>query len=193
MHRWHTRPMAVYGAGLLGGTLLGGAAYLVGEVVLGGVARVSGDFVAAAMDLLAIALLGIAVAIGVGEPVYRLARERHPEWGKRARRQLWKGGFLGGPAVIALLSLMEMDWPSIMSGAGPMFRVLLYVIGAIQYVVTAPLRLTVDILDIPPEAPIVLALPLGAICVRYFSRPENMLDLDQPTDEENHGAAPAGG
>ncbi len=189
MHRWHTRPVAVYGAGLLGGVVLGGGAYLVGEVVLGGVARASGGIVAAIMDLLAITLLGFATAIGTGEPIYRLARLRRPEWGKRARRQLWKGGFLGAPAVVALLSLMEMDWPSIMSDAGSTYRILLYIIGGTQYVVTAPLRLMVDILDIPPEAPMVLALPLGAMCVRYFSRPENMLDLDDTQDEEDHGAA----
>lgn len=192
MDRWHTRPVAVYGAGLLGGVVLGGAAYLVGEFILGSIGRAGGDFVAAAMDLLAIVLLGFAVAIGTGEPIYRLATLRHPEWGQRARKQLWKGGFLGAPAVIALLSVMEMDWPSIMDGADATYRVLLYVIGATQYVVTAPLRLVVDVLDIPPEAPMVLALPLGAICVRYFSRPENMLDLDEPHDEEDHAAAPSG-
>ncbi|MBT3269573.1 hypothetical protein HN371_20680 [Candidatus Poribacteria bacterium] len=193
MDRWYTRLAAEYGSGLIGGVVLGGIAYLFGEFALGAVARTSGDWIAAGADLLAITALCFAVAIGSGEPIYRLAKREHPDWGERARKQLWKGGFLGAPAVIALLSLMEMDWPSIMAAPSPVFRVLLYAIGILQYVATAPLRLMVDVLGIPAEAPMVLALPIGALCVRYLARPENMLDINEPEDAQDHAAAASGG
>ncbi len=192
MDRWQTRLAAEYGAGVAGGVLLGGAAYLFGEYALGAVARASGDFVSGLMDLLAVAILGFAVAIGAGEPVYRIARLRHPEWGDRARKQLWKGGFLGAPAVIALLSLMEMDWPAIMAATSPVFRVILSIIGILQYIATAPIRLLVDVIGLPAEAPMVLALPVFALVVRYLARPEHMLDLEERQDAQDHAQAPSG-
>ena len=103
-----------------------------------------------------------------------------------------EGGFLGAPAVIALLSLMEMDWPAIMAATSPIFRILLSVIGIVQYIVTSPIRLMVDVLGLPVEVPMVLALPVFALVVRYLARPEHMLDLEERQDAQDHATATSG-
>ncbi|MDA1193171.1 MAG: hypothetical protein O3A46_15965 [Candidatus Poribacteria bacterium] len=184
-----------YLAGLIGGTLLGGVAYLFGEFGLRLLA--GGAWSSALLSLVAITLLTVAVVVGVGEPIYRLGRKSHPEWGSRARKELYKGAFLGTPAVIALLSLMEMDWGAIMMSEHPfiVIRILLLLVGAIQFVATAPIRLLVYTLNIPAEVVMVLAMPVGAVLIRHLARPESFLDAsDEAVANENeaHEHAPNG-
>ncbi len=175
-----------YFASLAGALVVGGAACLFGVFVLGWPGRASGVWGAATFSAIAIAVLCFAVAIGAGEPVYRLARRGHPEWGSRARKQIWKGAFLGAPAVIALLSLMEMDWMSIMgaSRGSAIARVFFVVIGLVQYAVTLPVRFFVDVLHIPAEILMIVAIPVGALLVAHCSRPESLSTPVPPSDAE---------
>lgn len=176
-----------YGAGLAGGVLIGGAVYLFGNTVLRWTALAVGGWAIDLSSLIAILLFAAAAAVGSGEPIYRLARRERPEWGKRARRQIWKGGFLGPTAVIAVLQVMELDWRAVAEPAlneGFLWRALKLFLAGFQYLITAPLRLIVYGLDIPAEIPIVLAMPVGALLVRYFGHPENMLDATPTANEE---------
>lgn len=183
-----------YGAGLAGAVLIGGAVYLFGNTALRWTALAIGGWATSLFPLIAILLLAAAVAVGGGEPIYRLARREKPEWGKRARWQIWKGGFLGPTAVIAVLQVMELDWRAVAQPAlneGFIWRALKLFLAGFQYLITAPLRLIVYGLDIPPEIPIVLAMPVGALLARYFAHPENMLDATPTNNEETPNDAAA--
>ncbi|GIX07312.1 MAG: hypothetical protein KatS3mg115_1715 [Candidatus Poribacteria bacterium] len=160
--------LADYFTGLAGGLLLGGAAWAIGEYGLRQLAR--GPWSAALMSILAIALLCTGVVIGVGEPLYRRARSR---WGQeipRLRSKVYEAAFLGSPAVIALLSLIEMDWNAIMFGGQLSLpvRLLLILLGLVQYVVTAPVRALLG-LGVPAEVLILLAMPLGAVLALHVA------------------------
>ncbi len=183
-----------YGAGLAGGVLIGGAALLFGNTALRWTALAIGGWAVDLSSLTALLLLAAAASIGSGESIYRLARREKPEWGKRARRQIWKGGFLGPTAVIAVLQVMELDWRAVAQPAlneGFLWRALKLFIAGFQYLITAPLRLIVYEFGIPAEVPMILAIPVGALLVRYFGHPENMLDATPTNNEETpNDAAP---
>jgi hypothetical protein len=178
MDRSPKKLVVEYVASLVGGLVGGGVTYFFGEVVLRLPGQSGGAWIAALCSGVAIAFLCFGVAIGAGEPVYRLGRRDHPQWGHRARMQLWKGAFLGAPAVIALLSLTEMDWTAIMttSRGNVIMTVFFFVIGVVQYAVTLPVRLLVYFLNVPAEAVMILAMPIGAMLVAHWARPETMVD-----------------
>jgi hypothetical protein len=87
---------------------------------------------------------------------------------------------------------MEMDWPAIMAATSPGFRIVFSVVGILQYIFTAPVRLMVHVLGFPVEAPMVLALPIFALVVRYLARPEHMLDLEERQDAQDHAEEASG-
>ena len=185
-NRWQIA-LKEYGAGLAGGLAIGGAAFLFGNYVLRPLALAIGGWGVELFTLTAILLLWAAVSVGSGEPIFRLARRERPEWGKRARRQIWKGGFLGPACVVALLTIMELDWAAVLQPAvneNIVWRFVKLPVVGFQYLVTAPLRLIVYGLDIPSPIPILLAMPVGALLVRYFAHPENMLDAPAAMDNE---------
>jgi hypothetical protein len=50
----------------------------------------------------------------------------------------------------------------------------------------------VHVLGFPVEAPMVLALPIFALVVRYLARPEHMLDLEERQDAQDHAEEASG-
>ena len=62
------------------------------------------------------------------------------------------------------------------SGLGRIFFV---VIGVVQYVVTVPVRVLVDVLGVPAEVVMIAAIPVGAMLVAHLARPESMRDEEQ--------------
>lgn len=163
-----------YALSLVGVVALGGGAYLFGEYVLRHLAH--GVWLSTFVSAISITLLCFGVVIGGGEPIYRLARRENPRLGSHARKQIWKGAFLGAPAVIALLSVSEMDWQSIMLGEhySAFLRGILFLIGILQYIVTFPVRLLVDVVGIPAVVVMTLAAPVGALMARHWSKPETL-------------------
>ena len=168
-----------YAAGLAGGLLLGGAAFLLGNTVFKWAALALGGIAVDLFALFSILLLFAAAAVGAGEPIYRLGKREHAHWGRRARIQLWKGGFLGPAFVIALLQIMELNWKEIAQPPASEFilsKIFRVLIAGAQYIFTAPFRLLVHGLNIPSEVPILLAIPVGALLIRYFHNPSKMRD-----------------
>jgi len=158
-----------YALGLAGSVVVGGAAYAFGEILLRRLAV--GLWGTALASAAAVGLLCLGVVVGGGEPVYRRARRQHLPLRPDARKQIWKGAFMGAPTVIALLSVAEMDWPAILSSghAFALFRLLIVIVALVQYVATAPVRLLVYTLGIPAEVVMVLAAPVGAVVMRHVA------------------------
>jgi len=153
-------------AGAVGG---GGVAYGIGELILRRLAI--GIWGATLAGGLAVALLILGVVGGAGEPIFRRARRSDPTLGSYARKQLWKGAFLGAPTVIALLTVAEMDWTAIVASEQPFLplRLLILLAAVVQFVATAPVRFLVYAVGLPAELVMMLAAPIGAVVVRHRS------------------------
>jgi hypothetical protein len=104
------------------------------------------------------AAYGCAV-VGAGEGV-RLVGQR---FGVSVdRNNAYRGAFLGAPAVVALISLLNIQWGAIIA-PNMLIYLLLPVVHLISYIVSLPVRIFVDWLNFPPELLYVLAVPIGAI------------------------------
>lgn len=170
-----------YGLGLVGSVVVGGVAYAFGEIVLRRLAF--GLWGTAVSSALAIGALCLGVVAGGGEPIFRRAQHHGARLRADARKQIWKGAFIGAPTVIALLSVAEMDWSAILASNHALvpIRILIVVVVLIQYVATSPVRLLVYTLGIPAEVVMILAAPVGAVAMRHFSALEpDVTDVPSP-------------
>lgn len=86
------------------------------------------------------------------------------------RRGTYQGAFLGAPAIVALMSLLNIQWAELIP-QNLLISLLLPVFRALAFLISLPLR--VLLLLCPPELLYILAAPIGAILGYRLSRSTN--------------------
>ena len=84
------------------------------------------------------------------------------------RRGTYHGAFLGAPAIVALMLLLNIQWAELIP-QNLLISLLLPVFRALAFLVSLPLRILL-LLRCPPELLYILAAPIGAILGYRLSR-----------------------
>ena len=77
------------------------------------------------------------------------------------RKRTYQGAFLGAPAIVALMSLLNIHWEALVA-SNLLFYILLNIAQLLALVLSLPLRILLTI-KCPPELLYVVAAPIGAI------------------------------
>ena len=106
-----------------------------------------------------------ATVVGVAESV-RIAGLKFGVY--IGRRGTYQGAFLGAPAIVALMSLLNIQWTELIP-QNLLISLLLPVFRALAFLISLPLRILL-LLRCPPELLYILAAPIGAILGYRLSR-----------------------
>ena len=87
------------------------------------------------------------------------------------RRGTYQGAFLGAPAIVALMSLLNIQWAELIP-QNLLISLLLPVFRVLAFLISLPLRVLL-LLRCPPELLYILAAPIGAILGYRLSRSTN--------------------
>ncbi len=77
------------------------------------------------------------------------------------RKRAYQGAFLGAPAIVALMSLLNIHWEALVA-SNVLFYILLNIAQLLALIISLPLRILLAI-KCPPELLYVVAAPIGAI------------------------------
>ena len=77
------------------------------------------------------------------------------------RKDAYQGAFLGAPAIVALMSLLDIHWEGLMP-PNLLISLIFAVARLLAYLVSLPIRLLLQ-LYCPPELLYIIAAPIGAI------------------------------
>lgn len=77
------------------------------------------------------------------------------------RKRTYQGAFLGAPAIVALMSLLNIHWEALVA-SNLLFYVLLNVAQLLALIISLPLRILLAV-KCPPELLYIVAAPIGAI------------------------------
>ena len=77
------------------------------------------------------------------------------------RKRTYQGAFLGAPAIVALMSLLNIHWEALVA-SNLLFYVLLNIAQLLAVIISLPLRILLSI-KCPPELLYIVAAPIGAI------------------------------
>ena len=77
------------------------------------------------------------------------------------RKRAYQGAFLGAPAIVALMSLLNIHWEALVA-SNLLFYILLNIAQLLALIISLPLRILLAI-KCPPELLYVVAAPIGAI------------------------------
>jgi hypothetical protein len=77
------------------------------------------------------------------------------------RKRTYQGAFLGAPAIVALMSLLNIHW-EVLGASNLLFFVLLKLAELLAVIISLPLRILLAI-KCPPELLYIVAAPIGAI------------------------------
>lgn len=77
------------------------------------------------------------------------------------RKPTYQGAFLGAPAIVALISLLNIHWEALIA-SNLLFYVLLNIAQLLAFIISLPLRILLAI-KCPPELLYIVAVPIGAI------------------------------
>lgn len=109
-----------------------------------------------------------ATVVGVAESVRFAGRKFGVHIG---RRGTYQGAFLGAPAIVALMSLLNIQWAELIP-QNLLISLLLPVFRALAFLISLPLRVLL-LLRCPPELLYILAAPIGAILGYRLSQSTN--------------------
>ena len=126
------------------------------EVIIAG--RVQHGFWVGLLLLISFGVTYGATVVGVAESVRFAGRKFGVDIG---RRGTYEGAFLGAPAIVALMSLLNIQWAELVP-QNLLISLLLPVFRAIAFLISLPLRVLL-LLRCPPELLYILAAPIGAI------------------------------
>ncbi len=115
--------------------------------------------------------------IGVAESVRFVGRKFG---GHVARKGAYQGAFLGAPAIVAIMSLLNIHWAEL-SPQNPFGAFLMLLLRFLAFLITLPLNILL-LIKCPPELLYILAGPIGAILGYRFSRSES--SNSQPLTED---------
>ncbi len=77
------------------------------------------------------------------------------------RKRTYQGAFLGAPAIVALMSLLNIHWEALVA-SNLLFYILLNVARLLALIISLPLRILLAV-KCPPEILYIIAAPIGAI------------------------------
>jgi hypothetical protein len=77
------------------------------------------------------------------------------------RKRTYQGAFLGAPAIVALMSLLNIHWEALVA-SNLLFYILLNVAQLLAFIISLPLRILLAV-KCPPELLYIVAAPIGAI------------------------------
>ena len=77
------------------------------------------------------------------------------------RKRTYQGAFLGAPAIVALMSLLNIHWEALVA-SNLLFYILLNIAQLLALIISLPLRILLAI-KCPPELLYIIAAPIGAI------------------------------
>ena len=77
------------------------------------------------------------------------------------RKRTYQGAFLGAPAIVALMSLLNIHWEAL-AGSNLLFDILLILAQLLALIISLPLRILLEV-KCPPEFLYIVAAPIGAI------------------------------
>lgn len=77
------------------------------------------------------------------------------------RKRTYQGAFLGAPAIVALMSLLNIHWEALVA-SNLLFYILLNVAQLLALIISLPLRILLAV-KCPPELLYIVAAPIGAI------------------------------
>ena len=77
------------------------------------------------------------------------------------RKRTYQGAFLGAPAIVALMSLLNIHWEALVA-SNLLFYILLNVAQLLAVIISLPLRILLAV-KCPPELLYIVAAPIGAI------------------------------
>ena len=77
------------------------------------------------------------------------------------RKRTYQGAFLGAPAIVALMSLLNIHWEALVA-SNLLFYVLLNIAQLLAFIISLPLRILLAI-KCPPELLYIVSAPIGAI------------------------------
>lgn len=103
------------------------------------------------------AVYGSAIA-GVAESI-RFAGRRFGA--SIDRKSAYQGAFLGAPAIVALMALLNIHWEGLIA-PNLLFYLLLAIAQLLSFIISLPLRILLSI-HCPPELLYIIAAPVGAI------------------------------
>ena len=85
-----------------------------------------------------------------------------------ARKGAYQGAFLGAPAIVAFMSLLNIHWAELIP-QNLLIKLLLPVFQLLAFVISLPLRILLS-LNCPPGLLYIVAAPIGAILGYRLSR-----------------------
>ena len=154
--------------GAVVGLVGGGICLFIFEKFLWGVIiadRVQHGFWVGLFLLISFGITYAATVAGVAESV----RFAGLKFGTHINRKgAYQGAFLGAPAIVALMSLLNIPWGELIP-QNLLISLLLPVFRAFAFLVSLPLRVLL-LLKCPPELLYILAAPIGAILGYRLSR-----------------------
>ncbi len=79
------------------------------------------------------------------------------------RKNAYRGAFLGAPAIVAVISLLNIHWEAIVA-PNTLIYLILPVVHLIAYIISLPIHILIDTrLNFPPELLYIVSAPIGAI------------------------------
>ena len=78
------------------------------------------------------------------------------------RKNAYRGAFLGAPAIVAVISLLNIHWDAIIA-PNRLIYLILPVVHLIAAIISLPIRIFIDWLNFPPELLYIVSAPIGAI------------------------------
>ncbi|MDE0298824.1 MAG: hypothetical protein OXN17_09345 [Candidatus Poribacteria bacterium] len=159
------------GLGAVVGLVGGGLCLFIFEKFLWGVViadRVQHGFWVGLLLLISFSVTYGAAVAGVAESV-RFAGRKFGVY--ISRKGTYQGAFLGAPAIVALMSLLNIQWAELIP-QNLLISLLLPIFRALAFLISLPLRVLL-LLKFPPELLYILAAPIGAILGYRLSRSTN--------------------
>ena len=78
------------------------------------------------------------------------------------RKSAYQGAFLGAPAIVALMLLLDINWEMLIA-PNVLFSLLFAVARLLVFIISLPIYILLEWVKCPPELLYILAPPIGAI------------------------------
>jgi len=120
----------------------------------------SNGLIASVFILISLLAIYGAAVVSTGESVRFIESLKYSNKSSLSRSDFYRGAFMGAPAIIALLSIINIDWSS-MSGIIFPLNIIFWLVYAIVFVLAIPIKIINSFL--PIEVLYIIMAPIGAI------------------------------
>lgn len=155
--------------GLVGGFVV---YYIVNNLIWGHFLAnvVNNGLIASVLLLISFLAIYCSAVACTGESVRFIESLKYQEKILIPRNDFYRGAFMGAPAIMALLSIANIDWAS-MSGIIFPLNIIFWIVYAIVFVLTIPIKIITSF--IPTGILYVIMAPIGAIIAYKISEFNN--------------------